>query len=88
MRYLNMSITVTIASRARYRGLVVIKCLINTRRPYSYPILIKWTTLELGRCFTKSIITYSVFSNSMHLIVPNYLLLDVTRLRGFFLNKT
>ena len=83
----NVSITALTALRARCRGLVVIKCLINTRRLCSYPILIKQTALELARYSTKSILTHSVSLSSMCLIVLNYLLLDATRLRDF-LNKT
>ena len=40
-RRLNVSITASTASRAKYRGLAAIRCLINTRRPCSYPISIK-----------------------------------------------
>jgi heme/copper-type cytochrome/quinol oxidase subunit 1 len=82
-----MSITASTASRVKYKGLAVIKCLINTRRLYSYPILIKWTALELVCCFTKSIIACSVSLNFIYLIVLNYLLLDTTGLRDS-LNKT
>ena len=84
---LNVSITALIALRVRYRGLAVIRCLINTRRLYSYPILIKQTALELARYSTKSIITRSVSLSSMRLTALNHLLLNVTRLRDS-LNKT
>ena len=83
----NVSITALTALRARYRGLVVIRCLINTRRLYSYPILIKQTALELVHCSTKSIIARSISLSSMRLIALNYLLLDATRLRDS-LNET
>ena len=86
-RRLNVSITTSTASRARCKGLAAIRCLINTRRLCSYLILIEWTALELARCSTKSIIAYSVSLSSMRLMVPNHLLLDMTRLRNS-LNKT
>ena len=86
MRRLNVSITASTASRARCRGLAAIRCLINIRRPCSYPISIKWTALESAYCFTKSMIACSVSSNSMRLTALNHLLLDTTRLRDF-LNK-
>ena len=75
---LNVSITALTASRAKYRGLAVIKYLINFRRPYSYHISIKWTALESACCSTKYIIVCSVSLSFMRLIVPNHLLLDAT----------
>jgi len=83
----NVSITALTASRARCRGLALIRCLINTRRPCSYAISIEWTALELARCSTKSIIARSASLSSMRLTAPNHLLLDVTGLRDS-LNKT
>ena len=87
IRRLNMSITTLTALKAKYRGLAVIKCLINTRRPYFYSILIKWTALESVCCFTKSIIACSVFLSFICLTALNYLLLDITGLKDS-LNKT
>ena len=71
-----MSIAALIALKVKYKGLAVIKCLINTRRPCSYSISIKWTALESARCSTKSIIACSVSLSSMRLTALNYLLLD------------
>jgi hypothetical protein len=64
-RRLNVSITASTALRARCRGLAVIRCLINTRRPCSYPISIEWTALESARYSTKSITARSVSLSSM-----------------------
>jgi hypothetical protein len=60
-RHLNVSTTVLIALRTKYRDLTVIRDLINTRRLYSYPISIEWTSLESAYYFTKSTIACSVY---------------------------
>jgi len=83
----NASTIALTASRARYRGLAVIRSLINTRRLCSYAISIEWTVLESAHCSTKSTITRSVSWSSTHLTAPNHLLLDATGLRDS-LNET
>jgi hypothetical protein len=82
-----MSITILIVLKAKCRGLALIKCLINIKRLYSYPILIKWTALKSVCYFTKSIITCSVSLDFIYLIVLNHLLLDMTKLKDSS-NKT